>query len=92
MKVKEGQSIYDVCLEQFGSLDYLYNLIVDNGLNASRLMIPGQELTVNNSGVGLSEVKNFFKVNKLSPSNDQTNGNPPQEAGDYNNDFSNDFR
>lgn len=28
-----GQSIFDVCLQTYGSLDYLYKLMQDNGIN-----------------------------------------------------------
>ena len=28
-----GQSIYDVCLQTYGSLDYLFKLMQDNGIN-----------------------------------------------------------
>lgn len=29
-----GQSIYDVCLQTYGSLDYLYKLLQDNGIES----------------------------------------------------------
>lgn len=32
-KAKAGQSIYDVCLQTYGSLDYLGKLMDDNGIN-----------------------------------------------------------
>jgi hypothetical protein len=32
-KAIAGQSIYDVCLQTYGSLDYLYKLMQDNGVN-----------------------------------------------------------
>lgn len=32
-KAIAGQSIYDVCLQTYGSLDYLYKLLQDNGIN-----------------------------------------------------------
>ncbi len=31
-KAVSGQSIYDVCLQTYGSLDYLYKLMQDNGV------------------------------------------------------------
>jgi len=32
-KAIAGQSIYDVCLQTYGTLDYLYKLMQDNGIN-----------------------------------------------------------
>ena len=32
-KALSGQSIYDVCLQTYGSLDFLYRLMQDNGVN-----------------------------------------------------------
>lgn len=32
-KVQLGQSLFDVCLNTYGSLDFMYKLITDNGVN-----------------------------------------------------------
>ncbi len=93
MIVKEGQSILDVTLQAFGTLEDMFTtLIKDNSsLTVTGKLPTGQDLVVNNTGVGDDEVKNFVTLQGITFSNDQGTGNPPQVDGDYNVDMSNDF-
>lgn len=91
MKVKDNQSIFDITIEQFGTLENLLTLIVDNSLSPGFKLSAGQELVINNTDTGNEEIKAFFKLGNIAVNNDQQKGLPPIDAGDYNNDFANDF-
>lgn len=41
-----GQSIYDVCLQTYGSLDYLYKLMQDNGINGLNELVLSRQAFV----------------------------------------------
>ena len=71
MKVSQGQTIFDVALENFASLDYLCNIIRDNdiGLNYD---ISGQDLTVNSSGLGNEIDKRYMKQYRCKNESDQS--------------------
>ena len=46
----EGQSIYDVCLQTYGTLDLLYKLIQDNDIdNVNRVELKGIVFTFDTS-------------------------------------------
>ncbi len=91
MIVAESQSVLDFCIEKFGSLENLYDILVVNNISASQYLQAGQDLIVNNTGAGDEDVKSFYKLKNIVPSNDQGNGNPINEVGDYNGDYNNDY-
>lgn len=90
--VKDGQNLYDVTLQEFGTLEELFVVIIDNSINVNKRVSAGQDLVTNNEKTGDESVKGFYKLNAISPNNNQGTGLPPQIAGDFNNDFNNDFR
>jgi len=46
LKALNGQSIFDICLMTYGSLDYLSKLIIDNGIDSiNSVPASGQEFT-----------------------------------------------
>ena len=72
--VKEGQNLYDFVLQEFGTLENLFTLIVDNDLNVNTKLVSGQVLIVNNLGVGDEDIKSFVKLQGITFSNDQGTG------------------
>lgn len=40
LNVKQGQSIYDICLQAYGTLNQLYKLIQDNNISNINAYIP----------------------------------------------------
>lgn len=89
--VKDGQNLYDVTLQEFGTLEELFTIIADNDINVNKRLAAGQDLVTNNENVGDETVKGFFKLKAISPNNNQGTGLPPQIAGDFNIDLNNDF-
>jgi len=90
--VKDGQNLYDVTLQEFGTLEELFVVIGDNDIDVNKRVAAGQDLVTNNENVGDETVKGFYKLKNISPNNNQGTGLPPQIAGDFNNDFNPDFR
>jgi hypothetical protein len=91
MIAQDDQNILDITLSQFGTLDHLFTLINDNGLTFNSKLSSGQELIINNSGVGNNNIKNFVILHKVSYNNNQGASVTPLDGGDFNIDFSNDF-
>lgn len=89
--VQDGQNIFDVTTEQFGNLEELFILLIDNNLSINTRLISGQELVINKTGVGNEDVKNFVVLKKITMNNAQGLKVPPLLAGDYNIDYNNDY-
>jgi hypothetical protein len=56
-KAQSGQSIFDITNQNFGTLDNLVTLSNDNGLSLSDNLFPGTELVIDNSTLGIADVK-----------------------------------
>lgn len=67
--VRSNQDIYDVCLQEYGTLELLGKLITDNTLNFKGDISQGQSLTIEKIGNGNEDVKDFYELNKLHPQN-----------------------
>lgn len=88
--VKNGQDIFDVVLQEFGTLDNLGQFITDNGLSINDYISSGQELTINNENTGELRVKNSFeKANFVVMNADEEQ--LATTIGAFNGDFNNDF-
>jgi len=90
-KAKSGQDLFDVCLQNYGSIEEgLFDLIETNDLTLNSELSSGQQLTLNNENAGLVEVKDFFENNTFIINNadeEQIAGT----GGAYNYDFGSDF-
>ena len=61
--VRANQDIYDICVQEYGTLEFIGKLIDDNSLPFSALIIQGQELVIdNNRNNGNEDVKDFFEL------------------------------
>ncbi len=89
--VQEGQNIFDIVSQEFGTLEQLFTLLNDNNLVVNAKLISGQELVVNKINLGDEYVKNFVILQNITMNNDQGKKIPPLLAGDYNNDYNNDY-
>lgn len=68
-KVKEKQSLYDIVTENFGQIDNLVKLSNDNGISISEDLTTGQDLLINNSGLGEEDIKKKISEQKLTFNN-----------------------
>jgi len=87
--VKNFQNIFDVCLQHYGTLDYLFQLLSDNNLDLNSTLSSGQILTINNNLLGNELIKRTIIKKNIIFVNEQLT--LFQTSGDYNNDFNDDF-
>lgn len=70
MRIKEGQNIFDICLQEFGDLELLIDeVLIPNGLNINSDLSGGQEININTFGKGDENLKDFVKLNRLTFNN-----------------------
>ena len=89
--ILEGQNVFDIVTQEFGTLEQLFTLLNDNNLAVNTKLISGQELVVNKINVGDENVKNFVTLQNITMNNDQGEKVPPLLSGDYGNDYGNDY-
>jgi len=89
--VKNGQSIFDVCLQFFGTLEYLFTILSDNNLDLNSPLTSGMELKINNNLLGNELIKRTIIKNNCIFVNEQQTIIQTNGVGDYNNDFNNDY-
>ncbi|MDF7813600.1 hypothetical protein [Hymenobacter sp. YC55] len=58
--VSFGQSLLDICLQELGTLDALFDLADANGISITELLTPGQVLQVPASALSRPEVAAYF--------------------------------
>jgi len=88
--VRDGQNIYDLCIQGYGEMDQFMVMLIDNDLNVDDNVFSGQELTYQSS-LGNQDVKTFILRNSIVFNNNQESSSPPLSGGDYNIDYSNDY-
>ena len=90
MTVKENQNIIDVCLQNYGSLESLFDLANDNSLSLNADLVVGQELTIDDALVleeKAEEIVAFYSQNRTVV----VTGFGEIPSGSFNDDFNNDF-
>ncbi len=91
MIAEKDQNIFDIALSQFGTLDQMFTLINDNNLTFNSKLNSGQELVINNSGIGDEKIKKLVTLQNIRYNNNQGEAVPPLTGGDYNNDYNSDY-
>jgi len=64
MIAKEGQTVYDVCMQGYGDLEYLFKFLKDNGLTVNSDLGAGQELIIDET-IGNIKIKEFIITNNI---------------------------
>lgn len=67
--VRANQDIYDICLQEYGTLELLNQLISDNNLNFDGVITQGQVLKINETISANKDVHDFFELNQKNPQN-----------------------
>lgn len=89
--VIEGQSLFDVALQEYGSIEHVFKIIKDNpGITINSNIGAGVTLKIDTSFVSNEEaIKAVFQANKskdIYPVN-----LTDKSSGDFSEDFNNDF-
>lgn len=91
MKAQSGQSIFDIVLQEFGTLESLFIFLDDNNLSLNDRINASQELTANSVNVGDENIKDFVTLKNITMNNSQGLTTPPLLGGDYNSAYNNDY-
>lgn len=93
--VIDGQTIYDIAIQFYGSIDGVFLLLQDNptlnGLDT--ILTAGQKLKIKSDAIDADAVE-YFKKNNIVPCSeveDILDFEITPDGGDHNNDFNNDF-
>ncbi len=62
MIVTEGQSLIDVAIQEYGSVEALFDLADANGLAITDLLTPGQVLAVPSSAAAVPSLVSYFRA------------------------------
>lgn len=87
--VREGQTIWDLALEQYGSVDGVFNIISDNPDVGSvdHIFQNGDEIDVDDTAATDQNTKDFYASRLVVP----VSGEEDAPGGDFNDDFNDDF-
>ena len=91
MKVLKNQSIFDIVVQEFGTLEELFSFLIDNDFSVNTKLVSAQDVIINKVNIGDEDIKNFITLQNITMNNDQGDKTPPLLSGDFSNDFSNDF-
>ena len=88
--VIEGQSLNDIAIQEYGSIEYVFQILKDNeDLSINSNVSAGNTIIIDDTIKGEPTVKAFFqeeKRNKKFPVN-----NSDFEGGSYSGDYDNDY-
>lgn len=73
-KVKDGQTMADIAIQEFGSWEAMVAIAQKNGISITEIPEPGTELTLP-EGTWNRVMQNFCKNNDVSPATARDNGN-----------------
>jgi len=63
--VSEGQNLFDVAIETYGSIEGVFQLFADNELGFDHVLFSGQELLVNRNIVTDLVMRNYYEEREL---------------------------
>ena len=81
-KSKENQNLFDFCIEKYGSLEFISNLVFDNDIKFDTELSTGTEL-LTNENLGIVKNKNSFKESLRFPVSTPEIGTIPESARIY---------
>lgn len=73
-KVKDGQTMVDIAIQEFGSWEAMVAIAQKNGISITEIPESGTELTLP-EGTWNRVMQNFCKNNDVSPATARDNGN-----------------
>lgn len=73
-KVKDGQTMADIAIQEFGSWEAMVAIAQKNGISITEIPESGTELTLP-EGTWNRVMQNFCKNNDVSPATARDNGN-----------------
>jgi len=70
MKVQEGQSVLDICMQELGDLEKIWTeVIIPNGLTINSNLGGNLDLRINAVGKGNERIKDYYSINSIMLNN-----------------------
>ena len=84
MRISYGQNIFDVAIQELGTLELLFDeILIPNKISVNSKLNSGQEIILSNYGKGDESVKDYFRINNIQLNNGQDIQLPPVIGGAY---------
>ena len=88
--VKESQCLIDISLQEFGTVESVFDIVLENGLSEiTETIVAGQQLVISGEPVNINVV-NQYKLLKINPANANPDDASPV-GGAFTSGFSNGF-
>jgi len=72
IKVLNNQSLFDIAVQEYGTVEAVFELAMANGLGITDELNAGQELVVPESDFTAPEIVEYYKKNGLHPATGST--------------------
>ena len=72
IKVLNNQSLFDIAIQEYGTVEAVFDLAMANGLGITDELNAGQELAVPDSDFVIPEIVAYYKKNGLHPATGST--------------------
>lgn len=90
MRASDGQNMFDVCLQAYGELSSIIQLLSDNDLSLDDT-VKGNQAFIVDSNAGNNDVKKFSVRSRIIFNNSTSESDTSVLGGDYNDDYNNDY-
>jgi len=81
--VKHNQSLFDISIKAFGSVAFVFDLALHNGLSITSVLEPGQEIEIPELETKDQDIVDYYNENGIEPATTITADQLPPE-GDCN--------
>lgn len=81
--VLHNQSLFDISIQVYGSVAYVFDLALANGLSITSDLVPGQQIEVPEIEVESTSIRDYYAANGIKPATAIIEENLPSE-GDCN--------
>jgi len=83
LTVLHNQSLFDISIQVYGSIAYVFDLALANGLSITSDLVPGQQIEVPEIDVESTSIRDYYAANGIKPATAIIEENLPNE-GDCN--------
>jgi LysM repeat protein len=78
--VLHNQSLFDISIQVYGSVAYVFDLALANGLSITSDLAPGQQIDVPELEVESTSIRDYYAANGIKPATAIIEENLPTEG------------
>lgn len=88
MKVKHNQSLFDICIKAYGSIEPIFDLAAANNMQLTEVLYPGQEIAIPELETIDQDIVDYYYENEIEPATalsqlDNEAGSPGSQSCNY---------